>query len=115
PAFDNALSAFNMKMKIDLLNNPSETNGFMKVSNGRPYFRLTWVVPICRLGQTMSGRTYLCVLCYWLGVPLFFVSKPSSACSMVITRDIYGDHAVSCVGQTLRLSGYVALLVRRKA
>nr|GEU34106.1 heparanase-like protein 3 [Tanacetum cinerariifolium] len=56
------------------------------------------VVPIFGLGQTMNGRTYRCVLCYRLGVPLFSVSKPCSACSRVFMRDIYGDHAVSCAG-----------------
>ncbi|GKB04678.1 hypothetical protein Tco_0832873 [Tanacetum coccineum] len=56
------------------------------------------VVLISGLGQTMNGKTYRCVLCYRLGVPLFFVSKPCSACSKVFTGDIYGDHAVSCAG-----------------
>ncbi|GJT18909.1 reverse transcriptase domain-containing protein [Tanacetum coccineum] len=56
------------------------------------------VVPISGLGQTMNGKTYRCVLCYQLGVPLFSVSKPCSACSKVFTGDIYGDHAVSCAG-----------------
>nr|GEU44543.1 putative reverse transcriptase domain-containing protein [Tanacetum cinerariifolium] len=41
----------------------------------------------------MNGKTYRCVLCYQLGVPLFFVSKLCSACSRVFMRDIYGDHA----------------------
>ncbi|GJR91880.1 hypothetical protein Tco_0215891 [Tanacetum coccineum] len=56
------------------------------------------VVPISGLGQTMNGRTYRCVLCYRLGVPLFSVSKSCSACSRVFAGDIYGDHAVSCAG-----------------
>ncbi|GKB75706.1 reverse transcriptase domain-containing protein [Tanacetum coccineum] len=56
------------------------------------------VVLISGLGQTMNGKTYSCVLCYRLGVPLFFVSKPCSACSRVFTGDIYEDHAVSCAG-----------------
>ncbi|GJU78763.1 reverse transcriptase domain-containing protein, partial [Tanacetum coccineum] len=56
------------------------------------------VVPISGLGQTMNGKTYRSVLCYRLGVPLFSVSKPCSACSRVFVRDIYGDHAVSCAG-----------------
>ncbi|GJT31717.1 hypothetical protein Tco_0922136 [Tanacetum coccineum] len=56
------------------------------------------VVPISGLGQTMNGRTYRCVLCYRLGVPLFSVTKPCSACSRVFMGDIYGDHAVSCAG-----------------
>ena len=56
------------------------------------------VVSISGLGQTMNGRTYRCVLCYRLGVPLFSVPKPCSACSRVFAGDIYGDHAVSCTG-----------------
>ncbi|GJY22392.1 putative reverse transcriptase domain-containing protein [Tanacetum coccineum] len=56
------------------------------------------VVPISGLGQTMNGKTYRSVLCYRLGVPLFSVSKPCSACSRVFAGDIYGDHAVSCAG-----------------
>ncbi|GJR24239.1 hypothetical protein Tco_0972766 [Tanacetum coccineum] len=56
------------------------------------------VVPISGLGQTMNGKTYRCVMCYRLGVPLFSVSKPCSACSKVFTGDVYGDHAVSCAG-----------------
>ncbi|GJZ46361.1 hypothetical protein Tco_0593957 [Tanacetum coccineum] len=55
-------------------------------------------VPISGLGQTMNGKTYHCVLCYRLGIPLFSVSKPCSACSRVFVGDIYGDHAVSCAG-----------------
>ncbi|GKD40247.1 hypothetical protein Tco_1260454, partial [Tanacetum coccineum] len=53
------------------------------------------VVPISGLGQTMNGKTYRSVLCYRLGIPLFSVSKPCSACSRVFVGDIYGDHAVS--------------------
>ncbi|GKA81616.1 hypothetical protein Tco_0788308 [Tanacetum coccineum] len=54
------------------------------------------VVLISRLGQTINGRAYRCVLCYRLGVPLFTVPKPCSACSRVFIGDIYGDHVVSC-------------------
>ncbi|GJR84768.1 hypothetical protein Tco_0155553 [Tanacetum coccineum] len=71
PAFDNALSAFNEKIEIDILSNPS---------------------------KTMNGRTYRCVLCYRLGVPLFSIPKSCSACSRVFAWDIYGDHVVSCAG-----------------
>ncbi|GKA92806.1 hypothetical protein Tco_0814731 [Tanacetum coccineum] len=46
----------------------------------------------------MNGKTYHCVLCYRLGISLFSVSKPYSACSRVFTRDIYGDHDVSSAG-----------------
>nr|GEV60014.1 hypothetical protein [Tanacetum cinerariifolium] len=56
------------------------------------------VVPIFGLGQTMNGKTYRCVLCYRLGIPLFSVLKPCLACSRVFTGDIYGDHVVSCMG-----------------
>ncbi|GJU60480.1 hypothetical protein Tco_1238246, partial [Tanacetum coccineum] len=37
-------------------------------------------------------------MCYRLGVPLFSVSKPCSACSRIFIEDIYGYHAISCVG-----------------
>nr|GEV74562.1 hypothetical protein [Tanacetum cinerariifolium] len=57
-----------------------------------------WVVSIFGLGQTMNGKTYRCVLCYRLGVPLFSVSKSCSACSKVFMGNIYGDHAVPCAG-----------------
>ncbi|GKD54315.1 putative reverse transcriptase domain-containing protein, partial [Tanacetum coccineum] len=56
------------------------------------------VVPISGLGQTMNGRTYRCVLCYRLGVPLFSVPKLCSACSKIFADDIFGDHVVSCAG-----------------
>ncbi|GJS62464.1 hypothetical protein Tco_0657248 [Tanacetum coccineum] len=56
------------------------------------------VVPISGLGQIMNGKTYRSILCYRLGVPLFSVSKPCSACSRVFIEDIYGDHAISCAG-----------------
>ncbi|GJT83971.1 hypothetical protein Tco_1058313 [Tanacetum coccineum] len=46
----------------------------------------------------MNDKTYRCVLCYRLDIPLFSVSKPCSACSRVFAGDIYGDHAVSCAG-----------------
>ncbi|GKE56796.1 hypothetical protein Tco_1495981 [Tanacetum coccineum] len=55
-------------------------------------------VPIFRLGQTMNGKTYRCVLCYRLGIPLFSVLKPCSAWLRVFVGDIYGDHVVSCAG-----------------
>ncbi|GJW60994.1 hypothetical protein Tco_0110329 [Tanacetum coccineum] len=44
------------------------------------------VVLISRLGQTMNGRTYWCVLCYRLGVPLVSVLKPWSACSKTLRQ-----------------------------
>jgi hypothetical protein len=71
------------------------------------------VVLISGLGQTMNARTYRCVLCYRLGVPLFYVQMSCSACSRVFTGDIYGDHAVSCagiIGIKHRLTWYVMLL-----
>ncbi|GJW38379.1 hypothetical protein Tco_0064224 [Tanacetum coccineum] len=55
-------------------------------------------IPIFGLGQTMNGKTYRCVLCYRLGIPLFSGSKPCLACSRVFAGDIYGDHVVSCAG-----------------
>ncbi|GJV21923.1 hypothetical protein Tco_1370943 [Tanacetum coccineum] len=41
------------------------------------------------LGQTMNGRTYRCMLCYRLGVPLFFILKPCSACWIFIENMLY--------------------------
>nr|GEU81979.1 hypothetical protein [Tanacetum cinerariifolium] len=55
-------------------------------------------VLISGLGQTMNGKTYRCVLCYRLGILLFYVSKPCSPRSRVFAEDIYGDHAISCAG-----------------
>ncbi|GKC41825.1 hypothetical protein Tco_1059547 [Tanacetum coccineum] len=46
----------------------------------------------------MNGKTYHCVLCYRLGVPLFSISKPCLACSRVFAGDIYGEYVVSCTG-----------------
>nr|GEV23621.1 hypothetical protein [Tanacetum cinerariifolium] len=56
------------------------------------------VVPILGLGQIMNGRTYRCVLCYGLGVSLFYVLKSCSACSRFFVGGINEDHDVSCVG-----------------
>nr|GFB00164.1 hypothetical protein [Tanacetum cinerariifolium] len=66
----------------------------------REDYTLGWhrAVPISGLGQTMNGKTYRCVLCYRLGIPLFSVSEPCLACLRVFAEDIYGDHAVSCAG-----------------
>nr|GEV86084.1 ABC transporter A family member 9-like [Tanacetum cinerariifolium] len=60
------------------------------------------VVLISGLGQTMNGGTYRSVLCYWLGVLLFSVAKPCSACSNIFAGDIYEDHVVSCVSIVAR-------------
>ena len=46
----------------------------------------------------MNSRTYRCVLCYKLGIPLFSQSIPCSACSRVFDGDLFRDHAVSCTG-----------------
>ncbi|GJT30281.1 putative reverse transcriptase domain-containing protein [Tanacetum coccineum] len=124
PTFDDALCVFNKAMEIDFLSTPSDVTApkLMKKMADIYYTRVTkgvessfslslwqskreehtsdWlrVVPISRLGQTMNGKTYRCVMCYRLGVPLFFVSNSCPACSKVSTGDVYGDHAVSCAG-----------------
>ncbi|GJU40693.1 RNA-directed DNA polymerase, eukaryota [Tanacetum coccineum] len=94
PAFNDALCAFNTKMKTGLL---SHANGFVAIQ--MEDHTLDWLRAVLNsgLGQTMNNKTYRCVLCYRLGVPLFFVSKPCSACSKVFTGDIYGDHAISWI------------------
>ncbi|GJR01946.1 hypothetical protein Tco_0524930 [Tanacetum coccineum] len=103
--FDDALSVFNTSMDIDFLSIPSEITALKLMKKMADiYFTrdhtFDWLraVPILRLGQTMNGRTYRCVLCYRLDVPLFSVTKSCSACSRVFMGDIYGDHAVSCAG-----------------
>ncbi|GKC57419.1 hypothetical protein Tco_1085017 [Tanacetum coccineum] len=121
PSFDDALSMFNISMETNLLCNPSEIAApkLMKKMADIYFRRVTknadpqhmalqnsqredhtsdWLraVPISGLGQTMNAKTYRCVLCYRLGIPLFSVSKPCSACSRVFNGDIYGDHDVSC-------------------
>ncbi|GJV69274.1 hypothetical protein Tco_1484783 [Tanacetum coccineum] len=107
PNFDDALCVFNTSMETDFLSNSSEIAApklMKKMMALRKYQRedhtSDWLrtVLISGLGQTMNGKTYRCVLCYRLGIPLFSVSKPCSACSRVFVGDIYGDHVVSCVG-----------------
>ncbi|GKC73920.1 hypothetical protein Tco_1119803 [Tanacetum coccineum] len=93
--FDDALCVFNTAMEIDFLSNPSEMALWQYQMEDHTSDWLH-VVLISGLGQTMNGKTYCCVLCYRLGVPIFSVLKPCSACSKVFTWDIYGDHAVSC-------------------
>ncbi|GJY96150.1 hypothetical protein Tco_0512511 [Tanacetum coccineum] len=125
PTFDDALCVFNKAMEIDFLSTPSDVAApklmkkmadiyFTRVTKGAESFfslsrrrmalwqsqreehTLDWLR--AGLGQTMNGKTYRCVLCYRLGVPLFSVLKPCPACSKVSTGDVYGDHAVSCAG-----------------
>nr|GEW13603.1 hypothetical protein [Tanacetum cinerariifolium] len=95
--FDDALCVFNNAMQTDFLSNPSEMALWQ---SQREDHTTDWlrVVLIFGLGQTMNGKTYRSVLCYRLGVPLFFVSKLCSDCSRVFTGDTYRDHAVSCAG-----------------
>nr|GEY92180.1 hypothetical protein [Tanacetum cinerariifolium] len=75
--------------------------GFMALwTSQREDHTFDWLrtTPISGLGQTMNSKTYRCVLCYRLGILLFSISKPCSACSRVFDGDIYGDHVVSCAG-----------------
>nr|GFB49063.1 hypothetical protein [Tanacetum cinerariifolium] len=67
------------------------------------------VVLISGLGQTVSIQTYQCVLCDRLGVPLFFVLKPCSACFRFFARDIYRDHVVVCAGMIDCVPGHVVI------
>nr|GEX29156.1 RNA-directed DNA polymerase, eukaryota [Tanacetum cinerariifolium] len=67
------------------------------------------VVLIFGLGQTVNIRTYQCVLCYRLGVPVFFVLKPCSACFRFFARDIYREHVVACAGMIDCVSGHVVI------
>ncbi|GJV65666.1 putative reverse transcriptase domain-containing protein [Tanacetum coccineum] len=103
--FDDALCVFSTEMEIDILSNPKSTFSLSSTQMALWQSQMEdhtsyWlkVVLISGLGQTMNDKTYCCVLCYLLCVPLFFVSKPCPACSKVFTGDIYGDHDVSCAG-----------------
>nr|GFC24124.1 putative reverse transcriptase domain-containing protein [Tanacetum cinerariifolium] len=100
PIFDDALSVFNTSMETDLLEFTfSLSPRQMALWNSqREDHTFDWLrtVPISGLRQTMNGKTYRCVLCYRLGILLFSVSKPCSACSRVFVGDIYGDHVILC-------------------
>ncbi|GJX35277.1 hypothetical protein Tco_0246834, partial [Tanacetum coccineum] len=71
-AFDNALNAFNVKMDIDLLSN---LNGFMKVSDGGPYYCLAWG-----------------------GFDLWVETDYERLDLLGLYGGYYGDHDVSCAG-----------------
>nr|GEW45719.1 hypothetical protein [Tanacetum cinerariifolium] len=103
--FDDALSVFNTSMETDLLSNPKSTFSLSPrhmalCTSQREDHTCDWLrtVPISGLGQTMNDKTYHCVLCYRLGIPLFSGAKPCSACSKVFAWDNSRDHAVSCAG-----------------
>nr|GEV32592.1 hypothetical protein [Tanacetum cinerariifolium] len=105
PIFDDALFVFNTSMETDLFSNPKSTFSLSPRqmalwTSQREDHTSDWIrtVPNSGLGQTMNGKTYRCVLCYRLGIPLFSVSKPCSACSTAFVGYIYGDHVVSCAG-----------------
>ncbi|GKC89013.1 hypothetical protein Tco_1149662 [Tanacetum coccineum] len=113
PIFYDALSVFNISMETDLLSNPSEIAApklrkkmadiyFTRVTkNEESTFSLSprqmalWTSQ--REDHTSDWlKTCHCVLCYRLGIFLFSVSKPYSACLRVFAGDIYGDHVISC-------------------
>nr|GEZ24782.1 hypothetical protein [Tanacetum cinerariifolium] len=104
PTFDDALSVFNTAMEIDFrspISTFSISSRQMALWQSQMEDHTSdWLraVPISGLGQTMNGRTYRCVLCYRLGVPLFSVTKPCLTCSKVFMGDIYGDRALLCAG-----------------
>nr|GEX17168.1 hypothetical protein [Tanacetum cinerariifolium] len=105
PIFNDALCEFNTSMETDLFSNSSEIAApkLMKKIADIYFTRViknaeSTTFPISKLGQTMNGKTYGCVLCYGFGIPLFSVLKPFSTCSRVFTGDIYGDHVISCTG-----------------
>ncbi|GJW64815.1 reverse transcriptase domain-containing protein [Tanacetum coccineum] len=126
PTFNDAFYVFNTSIETGILSNTSEIAApklmkkledlnFTHVTNtvGSSFYlslrqMALWkcqmedhtsdmlVVLISGLGQTMNGKTYRCVLCYRLGVPLFSILKHCSAYSRVFAGDIYRDHVVSC-------------------
>ncbi|GJY89429.1 mitochondrial substrate carrier family protein B-like protein [Tanacetum coccineum] len=76
------------------------------ISREEGFFGLYKGLGACLLGVgpnlAISFSVYDTARSYWqlqrIGDPLFYVSKPRSACSKVFTRDIYGDHDLSCDG-----------------
>nr|GEU42604.1 RNA-directed DNA polymerase, eukaryota, nucleotide-binding alpha-beta plait domain protein [Tanacetum cinerariifolium] len=95
--FEDALCGFNVKMEIDHLSNPTEID---HLSNPTEIIapKLMKKLADIHFTYTMNGRTYRCVLCYRLGVPLFYALKPCSACSRVFAGDTYDYHVVSYAG-----------------
>ncbi|GKB60376.1 hypothetical protein Tco_0916562, partial [Tanacetum coccineum] len=82
PIFDEALSVFNTSMKTDLLSNPSEIAALKLIKK--------WQIYISHREDHTSD---------WLRtVPISGLRQTMNACSSVFVGDIYGDHAVSCVG-----------------
>ncbi|GJR06009.1 hypothetical protein Tco_0528993 [Tanacetum coccineum] len=79
PAFNDALYAFNTKMKTSLLSNPSEI-----------------VAP--KLIKKLADIYFTCVTQTAEGVSVFFLPKPCPACSRVFSKNIFGDIVVLCAG-----------------
>nr|GEU78447.1 hypothetical protein [Tanacetum cinerariifolium] len=100
PIFNDALCKFNTSMETDLFKSTFSLShrqmALWKSQRGDHTSDWLRTFPISKLGQTMNGKTYGCVLCYRF--PLFSVLKPCSTCSRVFTEDIYGDHVISCAG-----------------
>nr|GEV20514.1 reverse transcriptase domain-containing protein [Tanacetum cinerariifolium] len=105
PTFDDALCVFNAKIETDLLSNPSEIAApklikkladiyFTRVTqSAESTFSLSHS-QIALWQSQMEDHTS-----DWLRVvSISGLGQTMNACSKVFTRDIYGDHAVSCAG-----------------
>nr|GEY76615.1 hypothetical protein [Tanacetum cinerariifolium] len=101
PTFDDALNIYFTRVTKDAISTFSLSSRQMALWQSQMEDHTSdWLraVPISVLGQNINGRTYRCVLCYRLGVPLFSVTKSCLTCSRIYMGDIYGDHALLCDG-----------------
>ncbi|GKA91141.1 hypothetical protein Tco_0813011 [Tanacetum coccineum] len=104
-AFDNALNAFNVKMEIDLLSNPSEIAAPRLMKKLADIY-FTSVTQMAESTFSLSPRQMALWQSQmedhtsdWLRVVLIFgLGQTMIACSRVFMGDIYGDHDVSCAG-----------------
>ncbi|GJR33714.1 hypothetical protein Tco_1209398 [Tanacetum coccineum] len=105
PIFDDALSVFNTSIETDLLSNPSEIDA-PKLMKKMADIYITRVTKNAKSTFSLSPRQ----MALWTSqredhtsdwirtVPISGLGQTMNACSRVFTRDIYGDHVVSCVG-----------------
>ncbi|GKA16517.1 putative reverse transcriptase domain-containing protein, partial [Tanacetum coccineum] len=104
-AFDSTLNAFNVKMEIDPLSNPSEIAALKLIKKLADIY-FTSVTQMAESTFFLSTRQMALWKSQmedhtsdWLRVvPISGLGQTMNACSRVFMRDIYGDHAVSCAG-----------------
>nr|GEU89026.1 hypothetical protein [Tanacetum cinerariifolium] len=105
PIFDDALSVFNTSMETYLLSNPSEIAA-PKLMKKITDIYFTRVTKIAESTFSLAPRQ----MALWTSqrddhtsdslrtVSISGLGQTTNSCSRVFAGDIYGDHAVSCVG-----------------